>query len=62
MDVARKKKELIARAVRDYEDIMPCAMKNSLDECFTVEREAIYFWFNTRDHTTRIIKEPVAGN
>ncbi len=59
MNVEALKKNVIERARRDYVYIYPCVPKQSLEECFTIEKGKIYFWFNTEDRSTRIIMEPL---
>jgi hypothetical protein len=53
------KEKLITQAQRQYRYIWPCAAKDSLDECFTVSRGKLIFWFNTRDNSTHIMSEPL---
>lgn len=47
--------KMISQARRQYQQIFPCATKNSLRECFTVEGKRVFFWFNTADETTHVL-------
>ena len=49
------KKELIKQAQEKYKDIAPCSAHEHLDECFTLEGEKVFFWFNTPDRTTHLL-------
>jgi hypothetical protein len=49
------KQKLISQALEKYSDILPCATRTSLDECFTLEGSRVFFWFNTMDCTTHLI-------
>jgi hypothetical protein len=54
------KKRMIERARREHRAIFPCATRSSLDDCFTVEENEVYFWYNTEDHSTHILIEKYA--
>jgi len=49
------KQNMIRKAVRRYKNIAPCSPRRSLDDCFTVEENKLYFWFNTEDHSTHVL-------
>ena len=49
------KKNMIRKAQRRYKNIAPCARRRSLEDCFTVEEDKIYFWFNTEDQSTHVL-------
>ncbi|KMQ51790.1 hypothetical protein CHISP_1286 [Chitinispirillum alkaliphilum] len=49
------KEKMIRRAVKRYKHIYPCGEKNQLSQCFTTMGNTILFWFNTKDHTTKLI-------
>ncbi len=49
------KQEMIRRARIRYKNIYPCGQKKDLGECFTTWGDEISFWFNTDDHSTRLI-------
>ncbi|MBD3390396.1 MAG: hypothetical protein GF418_00140 [Chitinivibrionales bacterium] len=51
------KKKMIAEARRQHRVIYPCASHQSLDDCFTVERNSVIFWFNTEDQSTHLVVE-----
>jgi hypothetical protein len=46
---------MIRQAEKEYDRIYPCAMKKNLRDCFTVEEDRLYFWFNTADETTHVL-------
>jgi len=49
------KRSMIRQARRKYKDIYPCGTKRSFSECFTSYGDELSFWFNTSDHSTRLI-------
>jgi len=49
------KKELIKKAMKKYKNIFPCGDKKSFSECFTFYDNELFFWFNTKDNTTRVM-------
>jgi hypothetical protein len=49
------KKNMIRKAMKRYKNIAPCAKHPSLEDCFTIEDDKIYFWFNTEDHSTHVV-------
>jgi len=49
------KKNMIRKAMKRYKNIAPCAKRHSLEDCFTVEEDKIYFWFNTEDKSTHVL-------
>jgi len=49
------KREMIRRARRRYKNIYPCGHKKDFTECFTTYGNEISFWFNTEDHSTKLI-------
>lgn len=46
---------MIEKARQNYSRIFPCGLKADLAECFTVEANRIFFWFNTEDETTHVL-------
>jgi hypothetical protein len=54
------KEKMIKRAKDRYKKIMPCPTRDDFNECFTVEGNHIYFWFNTADQSTHVLAEKVA--
>ena len=48
-------KRLIQKALDKHTNIYPCSNKHSLHDCFTREDNRLFFWFNTTDHTTRVL-------
>ena len=54
-------KTTMLRAARErYRDIFPCSNKQDLSECFTVEENRVYLWFNTADNTTHLMFREMA--
>ncbi len=53
-------KTLIAKARSLHESIYPCAQKEYLTDCFTVQGNQLFFWFNTKDHSTHVMIEKIA--
>jgi hypothetical protein len=54
------KENMIKRAKDRYKNISPCPTRGTLEECFTMENNKIYFWFNTEDKSTHVLAEQVA--
>ena len=52
---------MIAEAERKYSKIFPCNFRSNLEECFTVEKNTIIFWFNTEDYSTHIMTDKIAS-
>jgi hypothetical protein len=50
------KLKLILQAKKLYNHIDPCGNKDTLYECFTINENKLIFWFNTKDHSTHMIK------
>jgi hypothetical protein len=40
-------------------NIRPCADRQSLSDCFTVNLNKLYFWFNTEDGNTHALSMEV---
>jgi hypothetical protein len=53
------KQILRQRAEQQFGAIRPCG-KKSFDECYTVFRDRLQFWFNTPDDNTHIVQEPLS--
>ena len=51
---------MIRRAQERFEHISPCPSRPSLEDCFTVENNNLYFWFNTDDKSTHVLAEKLA--
>ncbi len=49
------KKTMIKKAKCRFKKILPCGERRSLDECFTVEKDKVLFWFNTEDESTHVL-------
>lgn len=54
--MSNEQKQLIKQARDKYGKIYPVARKKRLDQCFTTIDGKIYFWFNSKDHSTHIEK------
>ena len=60
------KNMLIERARQRWGKIHPCMARADFDECFTVEGEVLFFWFNAGEPTpsgaqsTHIEKEAIS--
>ena len=48
---------MIKKAEKIHKKIYPCAMKTELDQCFTNNKDFLFFWYNTEDHSTHVITE-----
>lgn len=53
--IQQHKKRLIARARKLYRTIAPCGERSTIDDCFTVDRNRLIFWFNTADESTHMM-------
>ena len=53
------KRKLIQRAKKKYKKIYPCSYLKKLSECFTIDDNILYFWFNSVDHSTHIVKTKI---
>ncbi len=51
------KREMIEKARQKHRVIHPCASASTLDDCFTVERNNLIFWYNTEDNSTHLLVE-----
>jgi len=51
------KLKLILQAKKLFNHIYPCGNKESFYECFTINEKNLVFWFNTKDHSTHMLKE-----
>jgi hypothetical protein len=54
------KQKMIKQARDRFTRIAPCATRETLDESFTVEKNNIYFWFNTEDKSTHVLAEKIS--
>ncbi|MBW2000564.1 MAG: hypothetical protein JRJ29_21725 [Deltaproteobacteria bacterium] len=55
--MSRRKQALIDQARAQYGEILPCATRRSLEECFTEESGQLHFWFNLEDGNTKVLIE-----
>ncbi len=49
------KRIMIKKAESRFKKILPCGQKRNLDECFTLEKGRVLFWFNTEDKSTHLV-------
>jgi hypothetical protein len=49
------KEKLVIEAKEKYQEIYPCSDLENLSECFTVIDDTVFFWFNTKDHSTHML-------
>ena len=49
-----QKMTLIKNAQKRFQKILPCGGRSSFNECFTIDRGMIIFWFDTPDRSTHI--------
>jgi hypothetical protein len=49
------KKSMIKKARSRFKRILPCGRRRKLKECFTVEKDRMFFWFNTQDQSTHVL-------
>jgi hypothetical protein len=50
---------LIQRALHKHKKIFPCARRNSLEACFTREKDRLLFWYNTKDRSTHVVSAKI---
>ena len=55
------KEDLIREARRRYKQIYPCASRTRLEDCFSTMGDKYVFWFNTADHSTRVLSVELNG-
>jgi hypothetical protein len=48
------KEQLVLHARNKYLKIYPCGKGKKLEDCFTIEKDRVYFWFNTVDESTHL--------
>lgn len=49
------KMDLLSKATSIHKKIYPCAQKTDFEECFTEDKNRVYFWYNTEDHSTHVL-------
>jgi hypothetical protein len=49
------KRTMIKKAKNRFKKILPCGRKRKFAECFTVEKDKVFFWFNTEDQSTHVL-------
>lgn len=50
------KKKAIKKAMKLHGPISPCSGRQKLSDCFTVEVNGLYLWFNCEDNSTRVVR------
>lgn len=56
VNMEQAKVEAIKLAIRKHRKIFPCGGRKEITDCFTVEGNFLYFWFNTCDKSTHLIR------
>jgi hypothetical protein len=46
---------LIRKASEMHDTIYPCPHRVDFTNCFTRDKDRVYFWFNTEDQSTHIV-------
>lgn len=59
--MSRLEEDLIREARRKYKQIYPCASRTRLEDCFSTMGDKYVFWFNTADHSTRVVSVELSG-
>lgn len=54
------KQKLIAKAIDKHKEIYPCSDKVSFDDCFTIHKDKLVFWYNDSELSTHILTESIA--
>lgn len=54
--MSKYEKRLMKKAYRSHKRIFPCGARASFSECFTIMDGNLFFWFNTKDGSTHIVK------
>jgi hypothetical protein len=54
-------KNLVRKACEKHATIYPCGPQKRFEQCFTREKEKVYFWFNTEDESTHIVMADAAS-
>lgn len=49
------KDHVMEMAMKRYRMIYPCASRCDFSECFTIEGNRLFFWFNTEDDSTHVM-------
>ena len=55
--MTNQKTRMIKKAEKRHKKIYPCAEKMHLEDCFTKNKDFVFFWYNTEDHSTHVITE-----
>ena len=53
------KLRLINRASKRHRKIFPCSHKEHLTDCFTMQDNLLFFWYNTEDQSTHVLIDEV---
>lgn len=53
--MTEQQRGMIAEARARHGEILPCVHRSSLENCFTMERGLLMFWFNDDSGSTRMI-------
>jgi hypothetical protein len=57
----RKTKKLLYQQALIAHDgkIKPCGKKNNWEQCFTLYKDHLYFWYNTNDDSTHVLDKKI---
>ena len=51
--------QIVSEAQARYGLITPCIGRESIDECFMVDRGYLMLWINTQDKSTHIVRASI---
>ena len=57
LHIRNKRFKLVQKAVKKFGKIYPTSPDKNLMDGFTVEKNHLYFWFNTLDGSTHLVGE-----
>jgi hypothetical protein len=46
---------LVHKANEKHTQIYPCPPRNDFEQCFTREKNRLFFWYNTEDQSTHVL-------
>lgn len=54
------KSDMIKEALKKHKRIHPASVYRTIDECFTIEENKIFLWFNTEpDFSTKLLEREI---
>ena len=57
--IEKMKITLFRKAILQHRAIMPCGNKTRFVDCFTIEKNKLYFWFNITSGTTKMLSAKI---